>query len=89
METTSNTQSDQAPSNYEYSSAVGDEEHVYDENDVDGAYVEADIGEYDDDEKTQDVVDIDGDDDYVVWSQRRYPRDVKLKLFNCVIWNDF
>jgi hypothetical protein len=34
-------------------------------------------------------VDIDGDDDYVVWSQRRYPRDVKLKLFNCVIWNDF
>ena len=45
--------------------AVGDGEHVYDENDVDEAYVEADIGEYDD-EKVQDVVDIDRDDDYVV-----------------------
>ena len=65
VETTSNTKSDQAQSNYEYSSVVGDEEHVYDENDVDEVYVEADIGEYDD-EKVQDVVDIDRDDDYVV-----------------------
>ena len=65
LETKSNTLPDEASSNYEYSSVVGDEEHVYDENDVDEVYVEADIGEYDD-EKVQDVVDIDRDDDYVV-----------------------